>query len=750
MRIVNFVDGASSETTPTIGNIVASGLIDYVDDAAYEAAELGAPAIGNVYFNTTDDVIRYYDGTSWNTIQSTSEKDQANGYPGLDGAGKISQDAIPDSFVSFEGVWNATTNTPTLIDGTGNKGDVFRTSVAGTQDLGSGSQDFGIGDWVTYSGAIWERSDFTGGGNFWGDPVDADIIPDSANSRDLGSIALPFEFANIDRVFVTDSVGGAAGSLDLGNSILSINGFLIRTQADIPLTVQTSNDSGANADPTENVYLLTGNKTAGTGDSGDIIAQPGTSAGGSRGSLKYKDGTEGTIGHVLTSKGVDGETEWAASSMAADTENANLSLVSKGEISFDGSNLIFSDITFIQHPPFLDNRNSILAQSVALADGEVAYVDVNKSTDSPTVLTVNTVAVGSFVQTDNRLVIARRVELVNLVTIGSQSAVNTTAQLLLAADTFSWREQSFTTTGAGKLQKVRLKLFRDAAVTGTFDICIQADSAGDPDGVDLDCHTVTVTSLPTSAPGAFQDYEFFTNASLANATVYHYVFKATNLTGTGAIRVEYSSAGHAGTFQVSLDSGATWNGDVPSVDLNHEVLAHQSDGSVVTVDDKLSLQDGDSAELHEGISVTNIVASYELSSSSTSKTFGSGTVVTVIDFDVKVIDTHETVTGSGTGWLFTSPKQAIYKISISTPYETNVNFDDGEICKTEILKNGSFFRRLDTNDVYSATGRVDLRGSTLVELALGDTISIATAQNSGVSQTLEQSTGFTYVDIQEI
>lgn len=80
MRIVNFTDGAQSETTPTIGSIVASALKTYANDAAYEAAELNAPALGNIYANETDNTIRYYNGSTWqevideNTVQSVENK----------------------------------------------------------------------------------------------------------------------------------------------------------------------------------------------------------------------------------------------------------------------------------------------------------------------------------------------------------------------------------------------------------------------------------------------------------------------------------------------------------------------------------------------------------------------------------------------------------------------------------------------------------------------------------------------------
>ena len=68
MRIIEFVDGAQSETTPTIGNIVASALVQYPDDATYEANEQNSPAEGNIYFNTTDKTIRYYNGTAWQEL----------------------------------------------------------------------------------------------------------------------------------------------------------------------------------------------------------------------------------------------------------------------------------------------------------------------------------------------------------------------------------------------------------------------------------------------------------------------------------------------------------------------------------------------------------------------------------------------------------------------------------------------------------------------------------------------------------
>ena len=65
---VKFFDGAQSSTTPTIGNVDASGLACFPNDAAYEAANVGAPTEGNIYCNTTDNSIRYYNGGAWTEL----------------------------------------------------------------------------------------------------------------------------------------------------------------------------------------------------------------------------------------------------------------------------------------------------------------------------------------------------------------------------------------------------------------------------------------------------------------------------------------------------------------------------------------------------------------------------------------------------------------------------------------------------------------------------------------------------------
>jgi hypothetical protein len=93
-----------------------------------------------------------------NTYQLRSEKGVSNGYASLDSGGKVPISQLPSSIMEYKGTWNAATNTPTLANGTGDTGDVYICNVAGTVNFGAGPITFAVGDYVIYSGTIWQRS----------------------------------------------------------------------------------------------------------------------------------------------------------------------------------------------------------------------------------------------------------------------------------------------------------------------------------------------------------------------------------------------------------------------------------------------------------------------------------------------------------------------------------------------------------------------------------------------------------------
>lgn len=79
----------------------------------------------------------------------------------LDINGKLPSSQLTVEAFEYKGNWSAATNSPTLADGTGNAGDVYNVSAAGTVDFGAGGIEFAIGDKVVYNGSIWEKWDLT-------------------------------------------------------------------------------------------------------------------------------------------------------------------------------------------------------------------------------------------------------------------------------------------------------------------------------------------------------------------------------------------------------------------------------------------------------------------------------------------------------------------------------------------------------------------------------------------------------------
>ena len=178
----------------------------------------GADESGLIYFNTTTNAFRVYDGTAWAAVTIAgsidlssyfkkdgsvvatgafqlggfkitgmadptaaqdaatknytdtaittatanyiplSQKGANNGVATLDAGGKVPVAQLPSSVMTYEGTWNASTNTPTLANGIGDAGMVYIVSVAGSTNFGAGSITFAVGDWAVYNGTIWQRS----------------------------------------------------------------------------------------------------------------------------------------------------------------------------------------------------------------------------------------------------------------------------------------------------------------------------------------------------------------------------------------------------------------------------------------------------------------------------------------------------------------------------------------------------------------------------------------------------------------
>ncbi len=94
---------------------------------------------------------------------STKDAGSANGVATLDAGGKVPVSELPAAVLgalSYQGTWNASTNTPTLTSSTGTKGYYYVVSVAGNTNL-DGITDWLVGDWAVYNGTVWQKVDNT-------------------------------------------------------------------------------------------------------------------------------------------------------------------------------------------------------------------------------------------------------------------------------------------------------------------------------------------------------------------------------------------------------------------------------------------------------------------------------------------------------------------------------------------------------------------------------------------------------------
>jgi len=189
--------------------------------------------------------------------------------------------------LTYQGAWNASTNTPTLASGAGTAGFYYIVSVAGTTNL-DGVTDWAVGDWAVFSGAVWQKLDQTN-----------TVV--SVNGQ-TGAVNLT-QIANV--------AGGAANRIVFNTGANTTNFVAAPTSAD---TFLKWNGSAFvwNSAVTAAVTSFSGGSTGLTPSSsttGDItVAGTLVAANGGTGLT-----SAGTSGNVLTSNG----TTWTSATPAA-------------------------------------------------------------------------------------------------------------------------------------------------------------------------------------------------------------------------------------------------------------------------------------------------------------------------------------------------------------------------------------------------------------------------------------------------
>ena len=430
-RNIKFFDGAESSTTPTIGNIVASDLVTYANDAAFEAAESGAPSEGNIYSNTTDNTIRYYDGTSWNEVpkdaaslsydnstslltatdvqaaideiearDDTNEADIADlqtlsGSPGATDHGTFTGAIIPDNSDTKESLQSLETAVET---GANTNLSNLDSPTSINQDLLFDSDNArAIGDTTNKASAVYSENidlasetgliDNVWGGDAVGIIVDGNTT-DATNSGMSGITLKSTQGAGVSLgIFTTDVDAGGTQSAP----IFITTGFQSGT-GNTGEYFQTTGDADGSSGNTGNSMSTTGN--AANGNSGNNIIETGTAT-GTRGSIRLRDGSQGTIGHIWTSTDTAGSGSWQAPSAASPvltvvTKDAAYTLLSTDDVVLVDTDTIGAFTLTL--PAAASNSGKVYQIKKITTDFLVCTIDGNASEtiDGDLTTTVNT------------------------------------------------------------------------------------------------------------------------------------------------------------------------------------------------------------------------------------------------------------------------------------------------------------------------------------------------------------------------
>lgn len=163
--------------------------------------------------------------------------------------------------LSYQGTWNASTNTPTLASGVGVNGYYYITATAGSTNL-DGITDWQIGDWLMFNGTVWQK-------------IDQSNLVTSVNGQ-TGAVSL--STTNISEgtnLYYTDARARASVSAGTGISYSSATGVITNAAPDqtVALTAGTGisttgtypNFTIANTAPDQTVVLTQGGTTTITG-----------------------------------------------------------------------------------------------------------------------------------------------------------------------------------------------------------------------------------------------------------------------------------------------------------------------------------------------------------------------------------------------------------------------------------------------------------------------------------------------------
>lgn len=121
MRILDFADGFSSATTPSSTGAIALQIESYANDVAFEAV-YGSGSAGDIYYNTTDKVVRFYSDGAWRNLGRV----EVVAVQSIAASGQIALASSPEQVLKVQGDSGAQSASTTPFSGTPIDGQIIR------------------------------------------------------------------------------------------------------------------------------------------------------------------------------------------------------------------------------------------------------------------------------------------------------------------------------------------------------------------------------------------------------------------------------------------------------------------------------------------------------------------------------------------------------------------------------------------------------------------------------------------------
>ena len=113
------------------------------------------PVFGTAAFENTENFATAVQGSKADQAIPLNKIGVPNGVVPLDSATKIDPVFLPADG-SFQGTWNANTNTPTITSGSGIQNSFYVVSVSGSTTI-DGINTWSVGDQIRFNGEVWQR-----------------------------------------------------------------------------------------------------------------------------------------------------------------------------------------------------------------------------------------------------------------------------------------------------------------------------------------------------------------------------------------------------------------------------------------------------------------------------------------------------------------------------------------------------------------------------------------------------------------